>query len=282
MSKTTPNPVADSYDPSNAPRISQRTYHIAGITTTVHGLAELPQDASSIACLWLLHPRLQRQESMSPFAAHIIRDWNGQQSSSKNSPGLIAVSFDQRNHGSRLVSGVANEAWRSGNPRHALDMFSIYQGTAVDTSLLLDYLPSYLFPRGERTVTEHLVLGISLGGHAAWQVLLADPRVSAAIVVIGCPDYTRLMTDRARLSKLTTYTTTNPPGSGFLGSEDFPPGLLDAVARHDPAGLLWGQLTTRRAGQEHLSPVTDQDKEKLIPVMARTLGNKRILNLSGG
>jgi len=35
------------------------------------------------------------------------------------------------------------------------------------------------------------VLGISLGGHAAWQVFFNDPRVIAAMVIIGCPDYMR-------------------------------------------------------------------------------------------
>jgi dienelactone hydrolase len=34
-------------------------------------------------------------------------------------------------------------------------------------------------------------MGISLGGHAAWQVLFADPRVTAGVVIIGCPDYMR-------------------------------------------------------------------------------------------
>ena len=41
--------------------------------------------------------------------------------------GLIAVSFDQRNHGTRKVDNLANEAWRSGNESHAQDMFSIYR-----------------------------------------------------------------------------------------------------------------------------------------------------------
>jgi pimeloyl-ACP methyl ester carboxylesterase len=35
------------------------------------------------------------------------------------------------------------------------------------------------------------VLGVSLGGHAAWQVFFNEPRVTAAAVIIGCPDYIR-------------------------------------------------------------------------------------------
>lgn len=32
-------------------------------------------------------------------------------------------------------------------------------------------------------------MGVSLGGHVAWQALFNDPRITAAVVVIGCPDY---------------------------------------------------------------------------------------------
>jgi dienelactone hydrolase len=69
---------------------------------------------------------------------------------------------------------------------------SIFHGTATDTSLLIDHLPSYVFNAVESPpIKQHLVLGISLGGHAAWQVLFADPRVTAGVVIIGCPDYIR-------------------------------------------------------------------------------------------
>lgn len=69
---------------------------------------------------------------------------------------------------------------------------SIFHGTATDTSLLIDHLGSYVFHGvDEPIVDQHLVLGISLGGHAAWQVLFNDERVSAAVVIIGCPDYMR-------------------------------------------------------------------------------------------
>lgn len=43
-------------------------------------------------------------------------------------------------------------------------MFSIYHGTAVDTSLLIDHLTSYVFSAANDTpVEQHLVMGISLG-----------------------------------------------------------------------------------------------------------------------
>ena len=69
---------------------------------------------------------------MEPIAASAILDWNarlqdGTASTRQTSQGLIAVAFDQRNHGSREVDKLSNEAWRSGNPKHAQDMFSIYR-----------------------------------------------------------------------------------------------------------------------------------------------------------
>ena len=63
---------------------------------------------------------------MQPIAATAITQWNERSASKDDGRGLIAVTFDQRNHGSRQVSKLANEDWRSGNERHAVDMFSSY------------------------------------------------------------------------------------------------------------------------------------------------------------
>ena len=150
--------------------ISSKTFHIAGILTTVYGLDNLPPSCTSVSCLWLLHPRLGTKDRMEDIAIQCISSWNARRPwDSKR--GLLAVAFDQRNHGSREVDKLANEAWRSGNPRHAQDMFSIYHGTAMDTSLLIDHLGSYITLPNPATIDENYVLGVSLGGHAAWQVL---------------------------------------------------------------------------------------------------------------
>lgn len=108
--------------PSDVPRsVSAKTFHIAGILTTVHGLEELPSSCNTISCLWLLHPRLANKEMMAPVAASMINEWNKTREDSSNR-GLIAVSFDQRNHGSRAADKLSNEAWNAGNPRHAQDV----------------------------------------------------------------------------------------------------------------------------------------------------------------
>jgi pimeloyl-ACP methyl ester carboxylesterase len=269
------NPLEKTYR-SSQPSISSTVYPIAGILTTVHGLSELPPDIKDLAVLWLLHPRLQTQASMAPLAAQTIQYWNSHPASTGTKKGLIAVSFDQRNHGSRLIDKSANEAWRQKNPRHAQDMYSIYHGTALDTSLLLSHLPSYL-PSHLPPPTQHLVLGVSLGGHAAWHCLLHDPRITAGVVVIGCPDFTRLMLHRAEKSRLESFARR----LGFLGSTDFPAALLEAVRDTDPAGLL---LPTAMQGPATVADVIPPAAElaERAALLQANLAGKKILNLSGG
>ncbi|KAL4919112.1 hypothetical protein BDW62DRAFT_179960 [Aspergillus aurantiobrunneus] len=279
------------YREATLPTVSSKTFLIAGIQTRVFGLDEIPSQASEIACLWLLHPRLATQERMVPIATAVITDWNrriqeGRVGSSKSVKGLIAVAFDQRNHGTRLVDPLCNESWKKGNPRHAQDMFSAFQGTARDTSLLIDYLPAFVFPKSDRRITENLVLGVSLGGHAAWSCILHEPRITAGVVIIGCPDYVNVMADRARLSKLPSWKDTTPPGAQFLGSEDFPSSLLETVRRWDPAGLFLSHLDLGPEAEPIRSaPIpepTESQKTALRPLLTRCLAGKKILNLSGG
>ena len=125
---TAPNPLANTYPMSPLP-ISKKTFYIAGIIVTVYGLDELDSTVQDVACLWLLHPRLQTQESMAPVAASSIHAWMEEKQKTKKEKalGLICLSFDQRNHGSREVYALSNEAWRGGNKTHAQDMFASYR-----------------------------------------------------------------------------------------------------------------------------------------------------------
>lgn len=124
----TPNPMANTYPMPPSP-ISKKTFYIAGIITSVYGLEELDPSTQDVACLWLLHPRLQNQECMAPVAASTINAWREENQNTKKEKalGLICVSFDQRNHGSREMHALSNEAWRSGNKTHAQDMFASYR-----------------------------------------------------------------------------------------------------------------------------------------------------------
>ena len=147
----------------------------------------------------------------------------------------------------------------------------------MDTSHLMDHIAAYLFPSSERRIGTNLVCGVSLGGHAAWQCLFHDLRVKAAIAIIGCPDYRRLMSDRATLSRRQTA------GPGFLGSKDFPQTLLDVVRHSDPAGIvtrdLWSSIPMED-GFWAREPTVEE--EKIVhPRLIQSLSGKHLLNMSG-
>ena len=127
------NPMERSYEAA-PPSVSKKTFLIAGIVTTVYGLDEISPDIENVTCLWLLHPRGQSQACMEVTAFTAITTWNQTIALKRDRGpplGLIAVSFDQRNHGSREIEKLANEAWKTGNEKHAQDMFSIYRSSPV-------------------------------------------------------------------------------------------------------------------------------------------------------
>ena len=154
---TTPNPMASTY-PSTPRAISQETHCIAGILTTIYGLEELRDDIKEVACLWLLHPRLQTQACMEPIASSTIHEHNERLRATRKTHraiGLIAVSFDQRNHGTREVDALSNEAWRSGNERHAQDMFGSYR-LFPKKPLQPTYLPADIPMQRRRNSHRHI------------------------------------------------------------------------------------------------------------------------------
>jgi len=274
----TPDPFEKTF--SSSPKVSKHEHIIAGILCNVYGLDELQSTIRPVSCLWLLHPRLQSMSNMEPIGAAAITAWNSQPNRER---GLIAVSFDQRNHGTRKQADRANEAWRSGNPLHAQDMYSIFHGTAIDTSHLINYIHAYAFPEDDHDITDNIALGVSLGGHATWQCILHDPRITAGVVIIGCADYARLMSGRADKSKLETWHSSSTPGENFLGSKDFPKGLLAIVDKTDPAALLMNEMLPRDVTVEDAKrEPTEQEKKKLWPLMRQHLQGKRIFNLAGG
>lgn len=94
----------------------------------------------------------------------------------------------------RICSGISRNHYH----RSQLTLRSVFHGTALDTSLLIDHLGSYILHSPDApSLDQHLVLGFSLGGHAAWQVIFNEPRVTAAVIVAGCPDYMSELTLRS-------------------------------------------------------------------------------------
>jgi hypothetical protein len=81
------------------------------------------------------------------------------------------------------------------------------------------------------------------------------------------------MTDRARLSKLETYTRVN--GAAFLGSKDFPQALISSIQKWDPRGVLFStsEVTTNPSPTE---------QQRLRPILDSKIKGKRILVCSGG
>jgi hypothetical protein len=189
------NPI--TAPPDSGLTVSMKTIAAAGLHVDIYGLAELPPTATSVSCLWLHHPRLRSKEEMAETAHAVVSGFYQQRASTASggvrvTRGLIAVAFDQRNHGTRLIDPRANEAWRQGNAVHAQDMFGMISGAVSDTIHLLDVLEGYLFPEEQgKRIDQNFVLGVSLGGHSAWQLVFAEPRVTAGVMIIGCPDYMR-------------------------------------------------------------------------------------------
>lgn len=168
-----------------APSISMTTIPMAGLLVDVYGLDEAaPSSSTPLTCLWLLHPRTRTRARMADIARRTVHAWH-QHATASRARGLIALAFDMPNHGSRLVSEAANQAWDKGNDKHAIDMAAIIQGGAADVSALMGLVAGYL----GRQVDAHVCLGWSLGGHAAWWTWFGHDRVDAAVVVVACPDY---------------------------------------------------------------------------------------------
>lgn len=51
-------------------------------------------------------------------------------------------------------------------------MYAMQRGTARDISFLVDFLPSYLFPNGEKVIEKYGVTGFSLGGEFNCRLVL--------------------------------------------------------------------------------------------------------------
>lgn len=86
------------------------------------------------------------------------------------------------------------------------------------------------------------------------------------------------MCQRAEKSRLKTW------GPSFLGSPDFPPALIEACAKYDPAGLLLPhelKAPNVLAKDNVLEPVPSE-KITTTRKLNEILANKNILNLSGG
>jgi hypothetical protein len=115
-----------------------------------------------------------------------------------------------------------------------------------------------------------------------------DKRITAGVIIIGCPDFARLMAHRASKSKLEDWQKGKPAGSEFFNSPSFPEALVDAIIANDPAGMLLPDGTKAWEGSVGAVPSADSlvpalsEKRQLTAYLNRSLKNKSILCLSGG
>ena len=89
------------------------------------------------------------------------------------------------------------------------------------------------------------------------------------------------MSDRARLSKLESWTPGSLPESSFFGSKDFPTGLVEAVEKYDPAGLFLG-TTLPRTDADYVADPSKAAMQTSGSLLKSSLRGKRILNMAGG
>lgn len=251
--------------------MSVRTFTIAGIELDVwststnppplppsSGLPRLP-----VTVLFILHGRNNTRNGIANIANRMLqlnaatleeeeRTWKRE---------LIVVTFDHRNHGSRLVDANANNGWNlkdntKHNPRHALDMYALQVGSALDVTTLIEFLPSYLYPDNERKIDQWALAGFSLGGHSTWIAAKNDPRIEVVVPIVGCPDYIPLMYDRA-----------SRRGIDASDPAHFPPSLVAYIRSHDPASSafkltdasnpFWGKkILAMAGGKDPLVPWT--------------------------
>ena len=98
---------------------------VSGLETHIYGLEDVRKShATSVDVVFILHGRTQRWQDYEKMAVTILeRDkvagTGAASTSMQMKRSLIVVSFDQRNHGHRQVSQLANQAWIDGNELHA-------------------------------------------------------------------------------------------------------------------------------------------------------------------
>ncbi|KAI8592472.1 Alpha/Beta hydrolase protein [Geranomyces variabilis] len=183
---------------------------LGGLEVFIFGAVPAPRTGASTSAVFFLHGR--HSSARESFA--VCQDLHSQLSTLlAPNPAPLVITFDQRNHGTRLVDPARNGAWKDGNTTHAMDMYSLQWGTAVDVSTLIDTLPMALAV----DVSAWGVCGISLGGHATLLALANEPRLECGVAIIGCGDYLALMTNRAarmtRKAKTPEEAVLLPPAS---------------------------------------------------------------------
>jgi Prolyl oligopeptidase family len=135
--------------------------------------------------------------------------------------------------------------------------------------MLIDYLPSYLFPNDENEIVDWGVCGVSLGGHAVWiclsqgtpfklHILTGDDRITWGCSIIGCPSYIELIEYRLRQSGL-------PVQQPYL-----PQSFLRILEREDPGTILQSKNEIPISLKQKQILVLAGQEDRLVPWTACT------------
>jgi pimeloyl-ACP methyl ester carboxylesterase len=165
---------------------------IGGIKVYVYGLSHIPAHVQQLNAVYVLHPRGQTYR----FSEQVAEIWLERHYSNSEVP-LIAVTFDNRNHGERTIDAKRNNDWQEGNRSHGVDLCSGIEGSTQDTLLVVEYLPSVL-PTVVETPIRNIITGVSLGGHISWRVanLLGPDKVHGIVPIISTPNLALMLVDR--------------------------------------------------------------------------------------
>ncbi|KAG1836211.1 Alpha/Beta hydrolase protein [Suillus subalutaceus] len=241
---------------------TKQTLLVGGLLVDVYSHpTSRPSSTDPIHALFFLHGRFgSAQESYVVNIIKAIFDESYGPGIGWGERGRKILSPLPLNHGSRLVDQKRNLAWSEdpakNNDQHAVDMYTIQTGTAEDVSFIIDHLPSFLYPSGERTIAEWGICGVSLGGHSTWIALSREPRLTLGIPIIGCPDYTKLISQRARSSGIPF----SPPY--------FPDSFKTYIETHDPAQLPYRAKDTSNPFLGKKVLVLSGKEDKLVPWVA--------------
>lgn len=67
-------------------------------------------------------------------------------------------------------------------------------GIVIDIKTVIKFLEIYV--NGIFIPTQFIVTGLSIGSHVAWNILADEPRIMAAIIIVGSPNLTDMLLER--------------------------------------------------------------------------------------
>ncbi|BEI79790.1 hypothetical protein CcaverHIS002_0103190 [Cutaneotrichosporon cavernicola] len=167
--------------------VSKRTVNLSDLEVHVWGLDLIEGSRLPIAMIILSHGWANKARDMEPMASGLIGEFRRLEAESgrRRARDVIVATLDQRNHGERRR--IRSKETFDSNPARLISAAANIMGGAMDHEYIMNLLPAYLFPRGERVVEEYMCAGFSMGGHVTWRMVREDPRVKIAVPICSYP-----------------------------------------------------------------------------------------------